>query len=67
MNHAPQMARVACACAVLCALLATPAHAARWTTEGGTEIDFNSTLSFGLQWRLQKPGCYGIGNEVGSG
>lgn len=56
----------ATACAAACALLcAIPAHAERWTTGGGTDIDFSSTLSIGLQWRLQKPSCSAIGNDNG--
>lgn len=66
MNDAKNLASVAAACAALCALLAAPAaQAARWTTEGGTEIDFNTTLSLGLQWRLQNPKCDAIGNDNG--
>ena len=57
---------VALAAASVCALLAaTPAQAWRSTSEDGTEIDFNTTLSFGLQWRLQKPGSLAIGNDNG--
>lgn len=65
MKNARKMARVAAACAAACSMYSLPAHAARWTTDGGTEIDFNTTLSFGLQWRLQKPGCHAIGNDNG--
>lgn len=65
MNDAHPQARIAAACAALCGLLAMPAQAARWTTEGGTEIDLSSTLSVGLQWRLQRPSCNGLGNDNG--
>ena len=54
------------AAADTCALLASaPAQAWRSTTDGGTEIDFNTTLSFGLQWRTQKPDALAIGNDNG--
>lgn len=48
----------ACLCTV-------PAHAVRTTTDSGTEIDFSSTISFGLQWRLQRPSRLGLGNDNG--
>jgi Protein of unknown function (DUF1302) len=41
------------------------AHAVRTTTEAGTEIDFSSTLSYGLQWRLKDPSTSAIGNDNG--
>lgn len=47
------------------AAAALPAQAVRTTTEGGTEIDFSSTLSFGLQVRLGKPLRDTIGNDNG--
>ena len=46
-------------------LLCLNAHAVRTTTEGGTEIDFSSTLSFGAQVRLGKPLRDTIGNDNG--
>ena len=53
--------------AALAGLAATalPAQAVRSTTESGTEIDFSSTLSFGLQVRLGKPLRDTIGNDNG--
>ncbi|MBI3368245.1 MAG: DUF1302 family protein, partial [Burkholderiales bacterium] len=66
MNDAQRLLRGAAACATLSALLASgPAHAVRTTTDGGTEIDFASTLSFGLQWRLQSPFRTALGNDNG--
>ena len=44
---------------------AVPAQAVRTTTDGGTEIDFSSTVSFGLQWRLSKPLATALGNDNG--
>jgi Protein of unknown function (DUF1302) len=45
--------------------LAAPAHAVRTTTDGGTEIDFSSTISLGVQVRLGKPLRDTIGNDNG--
>lgn len=42
-----------------------PAHAVRTTTEGGVEIDFNTTLSMGAQVRLGKPLRDTVGNDNG--
>ncbi len=42
-----------------------PAHAVRTTTEGGTEIDFSSIVSFGVQVRTQKPKTETVGNDNG--
>jgi hypothetical protein len=42
-----------------------PVHAVRTTTDGGTEIDFSSTLSLGGQWRLGKRLATTIGNDNG--
>lgn len=53
------------AAAVALALAGAPAHAVRTTTENGTEIDFGSTISYGLQWRTQKPSRTAIGNDNG--
>jgi hypothetical protein len=55
----------AVAAAALLAIAALPAHAVRTTTEGGTEIDFSSTLSMGLQWRMAKTSVKVIGNDNG--
>ncbi|MEY2688461.1 MAG: hypothetical protein RL375_2659 [Pseudomonadota bacterium] len=49
----------------LVVLSALPAHAVRSTTESGTEIDFASTISFGLQWRLAKQNRGALGNDNG--
>ena len=46
-------------------MLAVPAHAVRATTEGGTEIDFSSTISLGVQVRLGKPLRDTVGNDNG--
>lgn len=66
MTH-PRLNRIAAASAITCLLAATagPAWAVRTTTEGGTEIDFSTTLSFGLQWRAEKRSPLGIGNDNG--
>ncbi|MFO1218220.1 MAG: DUF1302 domain-containing protein [Burkholderiaceae bacterium] len=57
---------VAAAAACTIALFAgTPAQAVRTTTDGGTEIDFSSTISFGLQWRTAKRLPSTIGNDNG--
>lgn len=64
----PRFARhpVAAAAACTIALLAaTPAQAVRTTTEGGTEIDFSSTISFGIQVRTAKRLATTIGNDNG--
>jgi hypothetical protein len=53
------------AIAAAAALLCMNAHALRTTTEGGTEIDFNSTISIGMQVRLGKPMRDTIGNDNG--
>ena len=53
------------AIAAAAALLCVNAHALRTTTEGGTEIDFNSTISLGMQVRLGKPLRTTIGNDNG--
>lgn len=53
------------ACAALAGLAAAPAHAVRTTTDGGTEIDFSSTISYGLQVRLRDPSRAAIGNDNG--
>jgi len=53
------------AIAAAAALLCVHAHAIRTTTEGGTEIDFSSTISFGAQVRLGKPARDTVGNDNG--
>jgi Protein of unknown function (DUF1302) len=53
------------AIAAAAALLCINAHAVRTTTEGGTEIDFSSTISLGAQVRLGKPLRDTIGNDNG--
>lgn len=53
------------AIAAAAALLCLNAHAVRTTTEGGTEIDFSSTISFGAQVRLGKPQRDTVGNDNG--
>ena len=56
---------VAWAALAACMLAGTSAHAVRSTTESGTEIDFSTTISFGLQVRLGKPLRDTIGNDNG--
>ena len=56
---------VAWAAALACLLASVPAQAVRTTTESGTEIDFSSTISYGLQFRLKNPRTSGIGNDNG--
>lgn len=46
-------------------LTVLPAHAVRTTTDGGIEVDFSSTLSFGAQVRLGKPLRSTVGNDNG--
>ena len=58
-----QLTRTLVAAAALAAL--SPAQAVRTTTDGGTEIDFSSTLSLGGQWRLGKRLSTTIGNDNG--
>ena len=53
------------AIAAAAALLCINAHAVRTTTEGGTEIDFSSTISLGVQVRLGKPLRDTVGNDNG--
>ena len=53
------------AAAAAALLAAQPAHAVRTTTDGGTEIDFSSTLSFGLQVRMSRPSALALGNDNG--
>jgi len=75
MNHAHERRGApACVPAVTSAMAmatavalvaAAPAHAVRTTTEGGIELDFASTLSFGLQVRLRNPSRSAIGNDNG--
>lgn len=51
--------------AVAACMALLPAHAVRTTTEGGIEIDFNTTLSMGAQVRLGKPLRDTVGNDNG--
>jgi Protein of unknown function (DUF1302) len=53
------------AIAAAAAMLCINAHAVRTTTEGGTEIDFSSTISLGAQVRLGKPLRDTVGNDNG--
>ena len=53
------------AIATATALLCINAHAVRMTTEGGTEIDFSSTISRGGPVRLGKPLRDTVGNDNG--
>lgn len=57
------IARSLLATAALAAI--APAHALRTSTDGGMEIDFNTTLSFGAQVRLGKPLATTVGNDNG--
>jgi hypothetical protein len=56
---------IAAAAAACMLLAAVPAHAVRTTTDSGAEIDFSSTISFGLQWRASKRSPTTIGNDNG--
>jgi hypothetical protein len=51
--------------ALAVSLVGLNAHAVRTTTDGGTEIDFSSTISLGVQVRLGKPLRDTIGNDNG--
>ncbi len=51
-------------CALAC-MAAPSAFAVSTVTEGGTRIDFNSTVSYGLQMRASKPSALSIGNDNG--
>ena len=53
------------AIAIAVTLVGFNAHAVRTTTEGGTEIDFSSTISLGVQVRLGKPLRDTVGNDNG--
>jgi Protein of unknown function (DUF1302) len=53
------------AIAIAVTLVGFNAHAVRTTTEGGTEIDFSSTISLGAQVRLGKPLRDTVGNDNG--
>ena len=59
------MNKSAIAIAAAAALASLNAHAVRTTTEGGTEIDFSSTISLGVQVRLGKPLRDTVGNDNG--
>ncbi|MCW5663086.1 MAG: DUF1302 domain-containing protein [Piscinibacter sp.] len=61
-----KMTPLALAAMTLPALLAAlPAQAVRSVNENGTELDFSSTLSFGLQVRAQNRSKLAIGNDNG--
>jgi hypothetical protein len=47
------------------ALAAAPAGALRFETEGGVQVDFETTISLGAQVRLQNPSVTNIGNDNG--
>ena len=53
------------AIAIAAALVGLNAHAVRTTTEGGTELDFSSTISLGVQVRLGKQQRDTVGNDNG--
>ena len=67
MNNSKTLVRHPLAWAALACLTATtlPAQAVRTTTESGTEIDFSSTISFGVQVRLGRPLRDTISNDNG--
>lgn len=57
---------LAAAAALACSLLAPgAAHAERFVTAGGVEVDFGSTISYGLQVRALNPSRSNIGNDNG--
>jgi hypothetical protein len=56
---------LAASVAAALALLATPAGAVRFETEGGVQVDFGSTISLGVQVRLQNASTTNIGNDNG--
>lgn len=68
-NQRFRIRRVAAAAAALCgvaSLLASgPAAAARFLTDGGMEVDFGSTISYGVQVRGLNPARDNIGNDNG--
>jgi hypothetical protein len=68
-NQSFRMRRAAAAATTLCGvagLLASgPAAAARFVTDGGMEVDFGSTISYGLQVRALNPARDNIGNDNG--
>jgi hypothetical protein len=64
----PHFTRHPVAAAAICAIAlcaGMPAQAVRTTTDGGTEIDFSSTISFGIQVRAAKRLATTIGNDNG--
>ncbi len=56
---------LAAAVAAALAVAAAPAHAIRFDTDGGMQIDFGTTLSLGTQVRAQNPSKTNIGNDNG--
>lgn len=61
------MKKSAIAIAVAAALTSLQAQAVRSVTDSGTEIDFSSTVSFGLQVRTSKRSPTTFGNDNGAG
>lgn len=59
------MTLMASAVGAALALLSAPAGAVRFETEGGVQIDFDTTISLGTQVRLQNPSVTNIGNDNG--
>jgi hypothetical protein len=53
------------AVAAALALVAAPAGAMRFDTDSGVQVDFGSTISLGVQVRLQNPSKTNIGNDNG--
>jgi hypothetical protein len=64
-HRQPALDLLAGAVAAALALLAAPADAMRFDTDGGVQIDFGSTLSLGVQVRLQNASTTNIGNDNG--
>lgn len=58
-------AAVSVACGVAGLFASGQAWAVRFTTEGGVDVDFGSTISYGLQVRASNPARDNIGNDNG--
>lgn len=57
---------LALAVSLACGLIAaSPAQAERWRTEGGADVDFSSTVSYGFQVRTANAAKDNIGNDNG--
>jgi hypothetical protein len=56
---------VTAACGLVGLLAAGSAQAERWRTEGGADVDFSSTISYGLQVRASATAGDNIGNDNG--